>query len=86
MSSHTADWNKLNDCYYRYIGLDCVTRDVPLESVLSGRRRELYHMQWGTMDLNTFVVAGAPFGGPVGNPRKPFKRAIVLNNAIIQPW
>ena len=31
------------------------------------RKQEIYSMLWKQVDLSKFMVAAAPFGGPLGN-------------------
>lgn len=30
------------------------------------RKQDIYSMQWSISDLSDFIVAGAPWGGPLG--------------------
>ena len=33
-------------------------------------KRQVYSMQWNVRDLSDFVIAGARFGGPLGESRR----------------
>eukprot|EP00002_Diphylleia_rotans_P004919 TRINITY_DN1382_c0_g2_i1.p1 TRINITY_DN1382_c0_g2~~TRINITY_DN1382_c0_g2_i1.p1 ORF type:complete len:828 (-),score=186.60 TRINITY_DN1382_c0_g2_i1:1462-3921(-) len=56
----TADWQQLNDRFYR--------------------RREVYDMLWGKLDLSKFVIAAAPFGGPIAMVRDERKILVLEEN------
>jgi hypothetical protein len=36
--------------------------------VLFIRKQEIYTMLWKLMDLSKYMIAGAPYGGPIGRP------------------
>ena len=74
----TVDWNPLGEVFYRYITyLNSISLSrTPLEGSnsskytcsLTSRKSELYTMHWTVdqVDLAGFMVAAAPYGGPIG--------------------
>lgn len=34
------------------------------------RKQEIYTMLWKHMDLSKYLIAGAPYGGPIGKRKK----------------
>ena len=39
----------------------------PIQVFVLFRKSELYSMAWsGTVDLSNYIIAAAPFGGPIG--------------------
>eukprot|EP00743_Colponemidia_sp_Colp-15_P004235 GILK01004569.1.p1 GENE.GILK01004569.1~~GILK01004569.1.p1 ORF type:complete len:820 (-),score=138.43 GILK01004569.1:154-2613(-) len=48
------------------------------------RKRDVYTMAWGNIDLNKYVIAGAPFGGPVALVRDE-KKLLLLGSQSSKP-
>jgi hypothetical protein len=82
MENPTATWNLLHDRFYRcvFMLLFAITKRFSTVSNLlirvfltsmhnyfsSGRRQELYQLNWQDVDLSMYIVAGAPYASPLG--------------------
>lgn len=55
----TAEWNQLYDRYYRKSEIYDMVWDLDREEGRKGRRKG------PPLDLDKYIIAGAPFGGPI---------------------